>query len=557
MSMLKDKIKAVMLGHAVGDALGVPVEFCERDGLAAKPVTNMVGYGTYPYPEGCWSDDTSMSLAALDSLASGELDFDDIMVKFGEWYYDDEYTPTGEMFDVGNTCSYAIDNYFAYHKPIEECGLTGERSNGNGSLMRIHPFVLYAYAKQMSIDEWLGVIVKASALTHAHDRSKIGCLIYTFVLMNLLKDKGKDGIQEGLKKAKHYLNACAEFTTYERIFKNDFAALPRDEIKSSGYVVDTLEAALWCLLTTANYRDCVLKAVNLGDDTDTIAAIAGGLAGALYGYDAIPSEWLEALKRRDYIEGMCERACAAWAKNKYKPTHKIVDIHMHVVPGYDDGSESIEESLEMLRLAESQGVTDVFCTSHNGYSKEDGEQYRVSFAQLEKAANDEKINIRLHKGCEVRCAAEYMDEIIYGLDNGIFSTLGNSKYVLTELYPDSKPSEALTIIKALTEHGYKPIIAHMERNYNITSLMVRLLIQSGALIQVNAHSFADDSDRDVRERARELLRNKYVHFIGSDAHRIDYRPPKIEAGVRYILDTADDEYASQILNANLSLLLDG
>ena len=554
MSMLKDKVKAVMLGHAVGDALGVPVEFCERDELAKKPVTNMVGYGTYPYPEGCWSDDTSMSLAALDSLASGKLDFDDIMVKFGEWYYDDEYTPTGEMFDVGNTCSYAIDNYFAYHKPIEESGLTGERSNGNGSLMRIHPFVLYAYAKQMSIDEWLGVIVNASALTHAHDRSKIGCLIYTFVLMSLLKDKGKDGIQEGLKKAKHYLNACAEFTQYERIFKNDFATLPRDEIKSSGYVVDTLEAAIWCLLTTENYRDCVLKAVNLGDDTDTVAAVAGGLAGALYGYDAIPLEWLETLKRRDYIEEMCERAFAAWAKNKYKPTHKIVDIHMHVVPGYDDGSESIEESLEMLRLAESQGVTDVFCTSHNGYSKEDGEQYRASFAQLEKAAKDEKINIRLHNGCEVRCAAEYMDEIIYGLDNGIFSTLGNSKCVLTELYPDAKPSEALTIIKALTEHGYKPIIAHMERNYNITSLMVRLLIQSGALIQVNAYSFANDTDMDIRERARELLRNKYVHFIGSDAHRIDYRAPHIAEGVQYIIDNVDEEYAAKILCGNATQL---
>ena len=130
MNMINDKIKAVMLGHAIGDALGVPVEFCKRAELDEKPVTDMVGYGTYAYPEGCWSDDTSMSLAALDSLASGKLDFDDIMVKFGEWYYDDEYTPTGEMFDVGNTCSYAIDNYFAYHKPIEECGLTGERSNG-------------------------------------------------------------------------------------------------------------------------------------------------------------------------------------------------------------------------------------------------------------------------------------------------------------------------------------------------------------------------------------------------------------------------------------------
>jgi ADP-ribosylglycohydrolase len=272
----------------------------------------MVGYGTYPYPEGCWSDDTSMSLAALDSLASGKLDFDDIMVKFGEWYYDDEYTPTGEMFDVGNTCSYAIDNYFAHHKPIEKCGLTDEHSNGNGSLMRIHPFVLYAYANQMTLDKWLGVIVKASALTHAHDRSKIGCLIYTFVMMNLLKDKGRDGIEDGLKKAEHYLNACAEFTPYERIFKIGFDKLPREEIKSSGYVVDTLEAAIWCLFTTDNYRDCVLKAVNLGDDTDTVAAIAGSLAGALYGYDAIPKEWLETLKRREYMEELCDRAFETW-----------------------------------------------------------------------------------------------------------------------------------------------------------------------------------------------------------------------------------------------------
>ena len=555
MNKIKDKIKAVMLGHAIGDALGVPVEFCERNELVEKPVTDMVGYGTYPYPEGCWSDDTSMSLAALDSLASGKLDFDDIMVKFGEWYYDDEYTPTGEMFDVGNTCSYAIDNYFAYHKPIEECGLTGEHSNGNGSLMRIHPFVLYAYANQMSVDEWLGVIVKASALTHSHDRSKIGCLIYTFVLMSLLKDKGKESIGDALKKAERYLSACAEFAPYERICKSDFAELPREEIKSSGYVVDTLEAAIWCVLTTDNYRDCVLKAVNLGDDTDTVAAVAGGLAGALYGYDAIPREWLDTLKRRGYIEEMCERSCAAWAKNKYEPTHEIVDLHMHVVPGYDDGAETMEESLEMLKLAESQGVTDVFCTSHNGYSKEDGEQYRASFGLLEKAVSAANINIRLHKGCEVRCAAEYMNDIIYGLDNGIFAKLGNSKHVLTELYPDAKPSEALSIIKKLTEHGYKPIIAHMERNYNITGIMVHLLIQSGALIQVNAHSFVEETDEDVRERARELLRNQQVHFIGSDAHRMDYRPPRIAAGVQYILENSNAEYATQIINGNLSLLL--
>jgi ADP-ribosylglycohydrolase len=290
MNEMKNKIKAVIIGHAVGDALGVPAEFCEREELDKNPITDMVGYGTYPYPEGCWSDDTSMSLAALDSLASGKPDFDDIMVKFGEWYYEDEYTPTGEMFDVGNTCSHAIDNYFVYHKPVKECGLTEERSNGNGSLMRVNPFVLYVYANQMPLDKWQGVIAKASALTHAHDRSKIGCLIYTFVMMSLLEYNCKEGIEDGLRKAEHYLNGCTEFTPYERIFKGDFSEFPREEIKSGGYIVDTLEAALWCLRTTDNYRDCVLKTVNLGNDTDTVAAVAGGLAGALYGYDNIPKE---------------------------------------------------------------------------------------------------------------------------------------------------------------------------------------------------------------------------------------------------------------------------
>lgn len=324
MNVIKEKMKAVMLGHAVGDALGVPVEFCEREELDDNPVTDMRGFGSYDVPAGAWSDDTSMSLAALDSLANGRVDYFEIMQNFAKWIEEGAYTSTGENFDVGRSCLHSVIGFIKicrhengeYRLPpdfdITACGQKGEFANGNGSLMRIHPFVLYAYANQMSVDEWLGMIVKASALTHAHDRSEMGCLIYTFVLMSLLKDKGKDGIEDGLKKAENYLKACAEFAPYERIFKRDFDKLPRKEIKSSGYVVDTLEAALWCLMTTDNYRDCVLKAVNLGDDTDTVAAIAGGLAGALYGYKSIPEEWLGTLKRRDYIEEMCERVVEAW-----------------------------------------------------------------------------------------------------------------------------------------------------------------------------------------------------------------------------------------------------
>ena len=234
--------------------------------------------------------------------------------------------------------------------------------------------------------------------------------------------------------------------------------------------------------------------------------------------------------------------------------NEIVDLHMHVVPGIDDGSRSIEESLQMLKCAAEQGVTDVFCTSHNGYCQDDGERYLASFFRLKDAVTEAKINVRIHKGCESLCAGEYIDDIIYGLDIGAFSTLGNSNHVLAELYQDAKPSEALTIVKALTEHGYKPIIAHMERNYNITSLMVRLLIQSGAMIQVNVFSFVDEADGEIRERARELLRNKYVHFIGSDAHRIDHRPPNMLGGIQYILDNVDEKYATEILLGNAKQL---
>jgi len=558
MEKLKEQIKAVMIGHAVGDALGVPVEFASRSEMTESPVRDMSGYGTYPVPAGAWSDDTSMSIAALDAIADGNINWDRIMVAFGEWYYKDKYTPTGEMFDVGNTCSYAIDNYFAHHKTVDECGLTSEQSNGNGSLMRIHPFALMTWFDRTQRPEFESIIEKASALTHAHERSKLACKIYTLILFNLLGLPRKDVIMFALDEAKCRYFESPEYAHYERLFDDNFDKLTIDEIKSTGYVVDTLEAAVWCLLTTDSYKECVLKAVNLGEDTDTVAAIAGGLAGALYGYNAIPQEWRDTLIKRELIEEMCERAAEAWYTPEPQPItceYPIVDLHMHVVPDVDDGARDVYESIDLLELAEKQGVTDVFCTSHNGYSVEDGEAYQQAFNLLKETAKEADIQINLHKGCEVLCAAEYIDEIIYGLDEGIFLTLGNTKYVLTELYMDTKPSEAFQIVKALQEHGYKPIIAHMERNFNITGFMVGMLINCGALIQVNAFSFVDEEDESFKQRARELLNSKYIHFIGSDGHRTNHRPPKLDNGIQYILDNTDKDYALSILNGNAKRLL--
>ena len=236
-------------------------------------------------------------------------------------------------------------------------------------------------------------------------------------------------------------------------------------------------------------------------------------------------------------------------------TKEIVDLHMHVVPGLDDGARNLKEALVMLCMAADQGVTDVFCTTHNGSTKEDADAYFHNLDLLKKMVAKAELDIRLHQGCEVLCSSDYMEDIIYGLDIGAFPTLGNTKYVLTELYPDAKPSEAVTIIKTMQEHGYKPIIAHMERNYNITDMMVGVLIKCGALIQVNTFSFQEDPREDVRKRAQTLLQNRHVHFIGSDAHRIDHRPPIIESGVEYIINNASPEYAEQILCGNAKCLL--
>lgn len=308
-----EKIKAVMLGHAVGDALGVPVEFCARKELDEKPVTDMMGFGSYPVPAGSWSDDTSMALCALDSLKKGRIDYNGIMDNFVMWLSNDDYTPTGEAFDVGRTCLTAIRRYCRKDAPPAlECGLSEEDSNGNGSLMRIHPFVLYAYGNDMPFEEWINLIKNGSAITHAHERSRLGCLIYAFVLYHLLGDPNKDSIKLALKRAEINLSDSSEFVYYNRIFKSGFSSLDGEEIKSSGYIVDTLEAALWCVLTTNSYRECVLKAVNLGEDTDTVAAVAGSMAGVLYGYDSIPEAWLDKLKKRDYIEKMCEEAAKVW-----------------------------------------------------------------------------------------------------------------------------------------------------------------------------------------------------------------------------------------------------
>ena len=302
----RETIRACILGLAVADAIGVPVEFCSREELDADPVTGVRGFGSHFVPAGTWSDDTSMTLCALDALAQETFSWESVMDNFVKWERDAAFTATDELFDIGLSCQRAIDNYARLHMAATDCGPTGARDNGNGSLMRILPFALYA-------PEDPALIETASDLTHGHRRAEMACGIYALLLRGILTG-GKDGIPAALDAAEARYGGETEWKHYAPL--RTIETRSRESIRSSGYVVDTLEAALWCLLTTDNYRDCILKAVNLGEDTDTVAAVAGGLAGGLYGLAGIPQEWLAALLRRELIEELCDRAAQRWAESE-------------------------------------------------------------------------------------------------------------------------------------------------------------------------------------------------------------------------------------------------
>jgi ADP-ribosyl-[dinitrogen reductase] hydrolase len=315
---MANHVLAGMMGSCVGDALGVPVEFIDRDTLMRNPVTGMRSYGTHHKPAGTWSDDTSMTLCLSESLTRG-LDYRDIMDKFLEWFSEAAYTPHGEVFDVGNTTAEALTR-FSRGIPPSKCGGITERDNGNGSLMRILPIVFYlrsVYGTDFCrTDEAFEIIHNVSALTHAHKRSQIACGIYVCVASMLIE--GTDlriAVETGIHKAvEYYRNHPAfsgEMHHYERLTREDFSELDETAIRSGGYVVDTLEAAIWCLLRTRSFKDCVLTAVNLGGDTDTVAAVAGGLSGLYHGYESIPCEWLSVIARRDYVESLCNRLHAS------------------------------------------------------------------------------------------------------------------------------------------------------------------------------------------------------------------------------------------------------
>lgn len=296
-----NKIYNAIMGLVIGDALGVPVEFKKRD---TYEVTDMIGYGTYNQPPGTWSDDSSMTLATLESIVRiGRVNAMDIMKNFENWLYRGTFTPYGITFDVGGTTQSAISR-FTHGCALKDCGGKLISDNGNGALMRILSVSLTPCSNMKRYD-----ISSVTRLTHAHNISIIASFIYTAVVEAILNGEIKEkAVEVGVDNFHDQIAHLANLSDYKSLF--NIKNLSRDDIKSSGYVVDTLEAALWCFYHTENYRDCVLTAVNLGDDTDTVAAVSGGLAGLYYGCggkNGIPREWIKKIPRKEWIAQLCNK----------------------------------------------------------------------------------------------------------------------------------------------------------------------------------------------------------------------------------------------------------
>ncbi len=300
-------LQTILIGTAVGDALGVPVEFELRAKLKANPVTDMREYGTHKQAKGTWSDDTSLMLCLAESMVEG-LDINKLSQKFIAWKNDNLWTPHGWVFDIGIGTRIAIERLEDGMSP-ELAGGFDEMDNGNGSLMRILPLVLHI--KDLDIEQRYEWTQKVSSITHGHVRSVMACFYYLEFARKIISGKEKfQAYNELQSEVTMYFESRKinplEIQKFSRLLFEDISKVEEDNIKSSGYVIDTLEASVWCLLTTNSYKEAVLKAVNLGSDTDTTGAVTGGLAALMYGTNAIPKEWLAVLVRKDEIIKLAE-----------------------------------------------------------------------------------------------------------------------------------------------------------------------------------------------------------------------------------------------------------
>jgi ADP-ribosyl-[dinitrogen reductase] hydrolase len=296
---LRDRFRGALLGLAVGDAVGAAVEFKPRGTFA--PLTDMVGGGPFNLQPGQWTDDTSMALCLATSLVEKNgFDPRDQMDRYVAWMSLGYLSSTGECFDIGNTTAGALRRYQVYGNPYS--GSQDPRTAGNGSIMRLAPVPMYFFHDPAAAIYYAG---ESSRTTHAAIECIDACRLFAAILIKALAGQPKESVLFGPHFPPGVDTTLAP--TIQQIADGAYRDKQEDQISGSGYVVHSLEAALWCFWQTGSYREAVLRAANLGDDADTTAAVCGQLAGASYGAEAIPPPWREGLAKAEEIARLADR----------------------------------------------------------------------------------------------------------------------------------------------------------------------------------------------------------------------------------------------------------
>jgi ADP-ribosylglycohydrolase len=305
----RDRYHGALLGLATGDALGTTLEFTRKGDV--DPIDDMIGGGPFGLPPGYWTDDTSMALCLAESLVErNAFDPHDQMTRYVRWWREGHWSSTGTCFDIGNTTRAALARFEAGGGPF--AGSADVNSAGNGSLMRLAPVALrYAYDPAHAVR----YAAHSSRTTHAAREAVDACRYFAALLVGALMGHDKSELLSDRFAARGVdwsLQPLAP--AIDAIAAGSFREKTEHEIRASGYVVHTLEAALWAFSRTSNFRDGALLAVNLGEDADTTAAVYGQLAGAYYGAHAIPENWRSKVVKREEIErlasALLERAVA-------------------------------------------------------------------------------------------------------------------------------------------------------------------------------------------------------------------------------------------------------
>lgn len=285
-------IKNAILGAAVGDNIGVPYEFKLRSQIKDVELISDERRGL---PEGTWSDDSSMIFCTMDSIIrnKGNINMKDIGDTYVKWYNEGFWTPYGRVFDIGETTRWALENII---DGKSNPGLDGDMDCGNGSLMRILPIAIKI--RDYDFRDRLKIIEEYSAITHSYVKCVIACNIYSEFIVHILKGHSKeDALAQATQNVSGYSSKYLK--DFHHLFGEGFYKSDYNNLNSSGYVINTLSSALWIIMNADNYYNSIIKAIKLGEDTDTIACVVGGVTGLLYG--DIPKYWADALARKNDI----------------------------------------------------------------------------------------------------------------------------------------------------------------------------------------------------------------------------------------------------------------